>query len=59
MPNYFIIDNNKIINIIIADSQEMAEIVTGMSAIEATTDRDPNMQINSILVDGIWVLPAN
>ena len=57
MPNYFIIDNNKIINIILAESQEIAETVTGMSAVEATIDRDPNMQINSTLIDGVWVLP--
>lgn len=56
MPSYFIIDNDKIINIILAESQEIAEAVTGMSAIEATIDRNPNMQINSTLIDGVWVL---
>lgn len=57
MPNYFIIENDTIINFIIAESQEIAELVTGLTAIEIKEDRDINMQIGSSLIDGNWVRP--
>jgi len=34
MPNYYILDGNKIVNIIIADTKEIAEQVTGLAAVE-------------------------
>ena len=57
MPNYFIVENDKIINFIIAESQEIAELVTGLTAIEIKEDRDINMQIGSSLINGNWVRP--
>lgn len=39
MPNYAIIQEKTIVNVIVADSQEIAEEVTGLTAIE--TDGAP------------------
>lgn len=36
MPNYAISDGSKIVNAIIADSKEVAEEITGMTAVEVT-----------------------
>ena len=54
MPNYFIVENNKIINIIIAESKEIAEQVTGFEAINADENRQPGMNVGSVFVDGTW-----
>ena len=34
--NFAIIENNKVINVILADSKEIAEQVTGLQAVETT-----------------------
>jgi hypothetical protein len=34
MPNYYILDGNKVVNIIIADTKNIAENVTGLVAVE-------------------------
>ena len=39
MPNYAIIENKKVINVIVAEDKESAEEVSGLSAIE--TDGEP------------------
>jgi len=36
MASYYIIENNKIINFILADTKEIAESVTGLTAIIST-----------------------
>ena len=38
MPNYAIIENDKVINVIVADSKEVAEEVTGLVCIEYTEE---------------------
>lgn len=38
MPNYAIHDGKTVINVIVADSAELAESLTGMSATEVTDD---------------------
>jgi hypothetical protein len=40
MPNYAVIENNKVSNIIVADSKEIAEEVTGLSCIDVTDGWD-------------------
>ena len=53
MPNFAISDGLKIINVIIADSQEEAESITQMQAIQ--TDGEP--WIDWFFEDGIWKMP--
>ena len=56
MANYFISDGINIVNFILADTKEIAEQVTGLSAIldeEAPT----GMNIGWQLVDGLWIDP--
>lgn len=36
MPNFAIHDGSRVVNVIVADDQETAESVTGMSAVETT-----------------------
>lgn len=38
MPNFAVIDNNKVINIIVADSKESAEQATNSLCVEYTED---------------------
>ena len=38
MANYAVIENNKVINVIVADSKEVAEEVTGKTCIEYTEE---------------------
>jgi len=38
MPNYAVIDENNVVNTILADSKAVAEEVTGMTCIEYTTE---------------------
>ena len=53
MTNYAIIENNKIINVIVAESAEIAVEVTGKEVLE--TIGVP--WIGDILVDGVWTKP--
>ena len=53
MPNYAIIQDNTVVNVIVAESKEIAEAVTGLSATE--TNGEPWMAWE--LVDGVWVDP--
>lgn len=54
MPNYAISDGSKIINVIVADSKEIAEQVTGMTAIE--TSGEPWIDW-TLEVEG-WISPS-
>ena len=53
MSNFAIIDGDTVVNVIVADSREIAEEVTGLSAVE--TDGEP--WIGWTLIDGEWVAP--
>lgn len=53
MPNFAIHDGSTVVNVIVADSKEIAEEVTGLSAVEA--DGEP--WIGWTLVDGVWTAP--
>lgn len=53
MSNYALHDGATVLNVIVADSEEVAEAVTGLSAIE--TDGVP--WIGWTLADGEWVAP--
>jgi hypothetical protein len=39
MPNFAVLQNNLVINIIVADSLEDAEMVTGLTCIEYSPDK--------------------
>lgn len=54
MPNFAINDGNTVVNVIVADSKEIAEEVTGLLAVE--TDGEP--WTGWTLIDGEWVAPA-
>jgi hypothetical protein len=41
--NYAVINNNTVINIIVADTQEIAELITGQSCIEYTDETPVNI----------------
>ena len=56
MPSYFISDGSQIINFILADTKEIAEGVTGMTAIEFDSAPE-GMNIGWILVNGVWSAP--
>ena len=56
MPSYFISDGSQIINFILADTKEIAEQVTGMTAIRYE-DAPQGMNIGWILVDNVWTSP--
>lgn len=51
--NYAIIKDNKVINVIVADSKEIAEEVTGLEAVETTGQP----WVNWARIDGQWVEP--
>jgi hypothetical protein len=56
MPSYFISDGSQIVNFILADTKEIAEEVTQMSAI-SFEDAPEGMNIGWTLQDGVWVNP--
>ncbi len=47
MANYAVIQNNKVINIIVANSKEIAQTVTGLTCIEYTNE-------NSVGIGDTW-----
>lgn len=55
MANYLIIENNKVVNVIVADTKEIAEEVTGLEAIEVTGSEP---WINWTRTDGVWSAPV-
>jgi hypothetical protein len=46
MANYAVIENNKVINVIIADSKEIAEQVTGLTCVEITEENPTDIGWN-------------
>lgn len=55
MPNYAIYDGHLVSNVIVADTQEIAEQVTGLSALEVV---DGQPWIDWTLIDGVWIEPV-
>jgi hypothetical protein len=53
MADFAIHDGSTVVNVIVADSQEIAEEVTGLSAVETTGEP----WIGWTLSDGVWVAP--
>jgi hypothetical protein len=53
MANYAIIEDNKVINVIIADSAELAAELTGKEVVEATD----GLWIDWTRTDGVWSAP--
>jgi hypothetical protein len=53
MTNYAIIEDNKVINVIVADSAELAAEVTGKEVAEATD----GLWIDWTRTDGVWSAP--
>ena len=53
MPDFALHDGSTVQNVIVADSQEIAEEVTGLSAVE--TVGEP--WIGWTLIDGVWTAP--
>jgi hypothetical protein len=54
MPNYLIIENNIVINMIIADSKEIAELATGLEVIESVSELP---SIGYTRSNGSWIPP--
>lgn len=53
MPNYAIHDGSRVINVIVAESAQIAEEATGLQAIE--TEGTP--WIDWTIIDGVWAPP--
>lgn len=47
MPTYYIIENNKIVNAILADTKQIAESVTGLVAIDSEAPSVVNATIGA------------
>lgn len=54
MPNYLVIENNKVVNLIIADSREIAEEATGLEIIESVESLP---SIGYTKFNGSWIPP--
>ena len=54
MTNYAIIEDNKVINVIVADSAELAAELTGKEVVEATD----GLWIDWTRTDGVWSSPV-
>lgn len=54
MANFAIHDGTRVINVVVADSQEVAESVTGLQAVE--TSGEP--WIDWTLEGGVWTAPV-
>jgi hypothetical protein len=54
MTNYAIIEDNKVINVIVADSAEIAAEVTGKEVTEAIN----GLWIDWTRIDGVWLEPV-
>ena len=53
MTNYAIIENDKVINVIVADSAELAAELTGKEVTEATD----GLWIDWTRTEGVWSAP--
>ena len=56
MSNFAVIQNNKVSNVIVAESKEIAETVTGLTCIEYTPEI--NCNIGWDYIDGVFSEPA-
>jgi hypothetical protein len=54
MPNYAIIENDKVLNVIVADSAELAAELTGKEVVEATD----GLWIDWTRTNGAWSAPV-
>jgi len=54
MANYAIIEDDKVINVIVADSAELAAELTGKEVVEATDE----LWIDWTRTDGVWSAPV-
>jgi hypothetical protein len=52
MPNFAVIDNNNVINTIVAESKAIAEEITGKTCVAYTDER---AEINGTYVDGKFI----
>jgi hypothetical protein len=57
MKNYLIIRNDEVINVIVADSKESAELVYPIYEIIESTDSEP--WIGWKRENGTWINPSN
>jgi hypothetical protein len=55
VANFLIIKNNKIVNVVVADTQEIAEEVTSLEAIESTSSEP---WIGWTRDNGVWSAPV-
>lgn len=55
MANYLITNDNKVINVIVADTKEIAEQVTGFEAIDSSK---LNVEIGWIRSGNTWIAPT-
>lgn len=53
MPTYAVHDGHTVLNVIVADTKEIAETVTGLSAIETTGEPWINWTFN----ESVWLPP--
>jgi hypothetical protein len=56
MANYAVVQNDKVTNVIVADSKEIAEQVTGLTCVEYT-DENP-ASIGWTYADGVFTAPV-
>lgn len=55
MPNYAVLSGNTIDNVIVADSRDVAEAVTGRPVIQTTGEP----WIGWMLIDDVWTRPED
>lgn len=53
--NFAVIENDIVTNIIVADTKEIAELVTGKTCVEYTNDNPAS--INYTYADGVFTAP--
>ena len=59
MASFHIIENDKVVNIILADTREIAETVTGLTAIDSEDSSVENADVGATLdkASGVYVNP--
>jgi hypothetical protein len=57
MANYYVINDNVIVNLIVAENQEIAELVTGSTCILQPSE-SPLPDIGWSYVDGVFNAPV-
>jgi len=57
MANFYVIDDNKVINFIVAETQEIAEIITRKTCIQQLSE-SPHPSIGWNYIDGIFSPPV-